>query len=92
MARCGRMDASCSRRSGRGVWPKCVFFARILTAALIEELLDKGKIPYRRVGNRRRIRYDDLVRYREAEEQEVARREAAMRELVAETERLGIYR
>jgi len=69
-----------------------VFFARILTAALIEELLDKGKIPYRRVGNRRRIRYDDLVRYREAEEQEVARREAAMRELVAETERLGIYR
>lgn len=59
---------------------------------LIEELLDKGKIPYRRVGNRRRIRFDDLVRYREAEEQEVARREAVMRELVTETERLGLYR
>jgi excisionase family DNA binding protein len=59
---------------------------------LIKELLDTGKIPYRRVGNRRRIRFDDLVRYRETEEQEVARREAVMRELVAETERLGLYR
>lgn len=59
---------------------------------LIEELLDTGTIPYRRVGNRRRIRFDDVVRYREAEEQEVARREAVMRELVAETERLGLYR
>jgi len=59
---------------------------------LIAELLDKGKIPYRRVGNRRRIRFGDLVHYREAEEQEVTRREAVMRELVAETERLRLYR
>jgi len=58
---------------------------------LIEELLDKGKLPYRRVGNRRRIRFDDLVRFREAEEREVARRESVMCELVAETERLGLY-
>jgi len=35
---------------------------------LISELLDKGKIPYRRVGNRRCIRCADVMRYRIAEE------------------------
>ncbi|MCX6358265.1 MAG: helix-turn-helix domain-containing protein [Armatimonadetes bacterium] len=59
---------------------------------LIEELLEKGLIPYRKVGNRRRIRMDDVLRYREAEEREVARREAVVREMVAETELLGLYR
>ena len=58
---------------------------------LIEELLEKGVIPYRKVGNRRRIRYEDLLRYKEAEENEIARREKVMQELIAETERLGLY-
>lgn len=59
---------------------------------LIEELLAKGALPYRKVGNRRRIRAEDLLRYKEAEETEIARREAVMRELMAETERLGLYK
>ena len=58
---------------------------------LIEELLEKGEIAYRKVGNRRRIRYEDLLRYQEAEEAEIARREKAMLELMAETEHLGLY-
>ena len=58
---------------------------------LIEELLEKGKIPYRKVGNRRRIRSEDLMRYRQAEEAEMAQREKVMLELIAETERLGLY-
>jgi excisionase family DNA binding protein len=59
---------------------------------LIDELLEKGKIPYRKVGNRRRIRSEDLMRYRQAEEAETARREKVMLELIAETERLGLYK
>ena len=58
---------------------------------LIEELLEKGVIPYRKVGNRRRIRTDDLTRYQEAEQIEIARRKQVMLELMAETERLGLY-
>lgn len=64
---------------------------RVSRPYLIEELLEKGKIPYRKVGNRRRIRYEDLLRYQEEEEQEISRREQGMRELMAETERLGLY-
>jgi|SRR5579862_246041 len=67
-------------------------FLRVSRPYLIEDLLDTGKLPYRKVGNRRRIRYDDLVRYREAEDQEIARREQVMLELMAETERLGLYK
>ena len=67
-------------------------FLTVSRPYLIEELLDKGVLPYRKVGNRRRIRVEDLVRYKEAEEQEIARRETVMRELMAETERLGLYK
>jgi excisionase family DNA binding protein len=67
-------------------------FLRVSRPFLIEELLEKGKIPYRKVGNRRRVRYEDLLRYRESEEQEIARREKVMQELMAETERLGLCR
>ncbi len=66
-------------------------FLRVSRPYLIEELLEKGKIPYRKVGNRRRVRYEDLLRYQEEEEREIARRGKAMLELMAETERLGLY-
>src|SRR5258708_2305451 len=56
------------------------------------KLLEKGKIPYRKVGNRRRIRYEDLLHYQEEEEKEISRREQVMQELMAETERLGLYK
>lgn len=67
-------------------------FLTVSRPYLIDEILGKGKLPYRRVGNRRRIRYEDLLRYREAEEQEIARRENVMLDLMAETERLGLYK
>lgn len=63
-------------------------FLRVSRSYLIEELLEKGKIPYRKVAARRRVRYEDLLQYREEEEREIARREKVMRELMAETERL----
>ena len=67
-------------------------FLSVSRPYLIEELLEKGKLPYRKVGNRRRICYEDLLDYRESEEQEIARREKVMLELMAETERMGLYR
>lgn len=67
-------------------------FLMVSRPYLIEELLKKGQIPYRKVGNRRRIRYDDLLRYKAEEEQEIARREKVMQELMAETECLGLYK
>lgn len=66
-------------------------FSKVSHSFFLRELLETGEIPSHKVGNRRHIRYDDLARYREAEEQEIARRESVMRELVAETERLGLY-
>lgn len=52
------------------------------------KLLDEGKIPYRKVGSHRRVLYQDVLRYLEQEE---ARSEKVMQELIAETERLGLY-
>ncbi len=67
-------------------------FLRVSRPFLIAEVLDKGRIPFRKVGNRRRVRYSDLLRYQQEEAQEIARREQAMLELMAETERLGLYK
>lgn len=67
-------------------------FLRVSRPYLIEELLEKGVIPYRKVGNRRRVRTEDLIRYQEAEQREMARRKQVMLELMAETERLGLYK
>ena len=66
-------------------------FLMVSRPYLIEELLEKGVLSYRKVGNRRRIRAEDLLRYKEAEEKEIARREKVMQELITETERLGLY-
>ena len=67
-------------------------FLMVSRPFLIAELLDKGKIPFRRVGNRRRVRNADLIRYQQAEEQEISRRGQVILELMAETERLGLYK
>jgi excisionase family DNA binding protein len=66
-------------------------YLRVSRPFLIEELLEKGKIPFRKVGNRRRLRFADLLAYRQAEDAEIARRSRAVMELMAETERLGLY-
>jgi len=52
------------------------------------KLLEAGKIPFRKVGAHRRILYRDVARYIQEDEE---RRVKVMEELVAETERLGLY-
>lgn len=54
----------------------------------LTKLLEEGKIPFRLVGTHRRIRFDDLLAYIEAEKN---RRKEAIKELIAEQERLGLY-
>lgn len=51
------------------------------------KLLEEGEIPFRMVGTRRRVRFEDLVRYRQQDE---AEREKALEELAAEAQRLGL--
>ncbi len=51
------------------------------------KLLDEGKIPYRKVGTHRRVRYSDLLDFKSKEEQQ---REAALDELSAQAQKLGM--
>jgi excisionase family DNA binding protein len=51
------------------------------------QLLDEGKIEYRRVGTHRRIRFEGLMKYKRAAE---AARRAALKELAAYDQELGI--
>jgi len=52
------------------------------------KLLEGGKMPFRKVGAHRRVRYDDLLAYIE---QEKKARKEVLKELIAEQERLGLY-
>ncbi len=61
---------------------------RISRTSLIK-LLDTGKLPYRKIGTRRRVRYEDAMQFLENER---VRRIKVMEELIAETERLGLYK
>jgi len=54
----------------------------------VRELLDAGKIPYQTVRNSRRIRYEDLMDYKQRSYEESQK---SMDELVAESEALGLY-
>ena len=67
--------------------PQAAALLRISRPSLTQ-MLDENKLPYRQVGAHRRVRYEDLLRYLDAEQ---ARRKNVMEELVAETERLGLY-
>ena len=50
-------------------------------------LLEDGKIPCRKVGTRRRVRFADLLTYKGIEE---ARQKTALDDLTAEAEKLGL--
>jgi len=60
---------------------------RISRPSLIK-MLDERKLPFRKVGAHRRVRYDDVMHFLALER---ARRRKVMEELVAETEKLGLY-
>jgi excisionase family DNA binding protein len=51
------------------------------------QLLEDGRLPFRKVGTHRRIRAEDLIQYKRLDEQ---RRKAALDELAAEAEELGL--
>jgi excisionase family DNA binding protein len=51
------------------------------------QLLDEGKIEYRRVGTHRRVRFESLIKYKR---QADAARRAALAELAAYDQELGI--
>jgi excisionase family DNA binding protein len=52
------------------------------------KLLETNQLPCRKVGTHRRVRYDDLLRYKRTID---ARRAEALRKLTAESEKLGLY-
>jgi excisionase family DNA binding protein len=54
----------------------------------VAKLMDEGILPYRQVGNHRRIPFADLAAYRE---QERARARKSMRDLTRQSEELGLY-
>lgn len=51
-------------------------------------LVDRGEIPSRKVGTRRRLKVADVLLYRDVDQ---ARRNAAVNALAAEAQELGIY-
>lgn len=50
-------------------------------------MLDEGRLPHRRVGTHRRVRFDDVIAYRDREE---ARREALLARIAREAQELGL--
>ena len=54
----------------------------------VVKMLEEGKIPYRKVGEQRRVRYAHVLAYLERERQESNK---ALDELVALSEEMGLY-
>lgn len=53
----------------------------------VVKLIEENKLPARKVGNRRRVRFEDLVAYKQLDDE---RRSDALDALAAETQALGL--
>jgi excisionase family DNA binding protein len=53
----------------------------------VVSLVEQGKLPHRKVGTRRRIRFEDLMEYKRRDDEERSR---VMDELTQEGQRLGL--
>ncbi len=82
--------------SGRGVTliPENVELTTVQAADVLKvsrpfliKLLEEGRIPYRKVGQHRRIRMDDVIAYKTAIDRE---REAILDELAAEAQEMNM--
>ena len=82
--------------SGRGVTliPENVELTTVQAADILRvsrpfliKLLEEGRIPYRKVGQHRRIRMDDVIAYKTAIDRE---REAILDELAAEAQEMNM--
>ena len=60
----------------------------MMKSRLYDVLVEGGKIPFRKVGEQRRIRCQDMQSYMEAEKRA---RSEALDEMTAEAQRLGLY-
>lgn len=54
----------------------------------VVKLLDDGQVPFRKVGNRRRVRLADVLAYRRRDDEH---RDLVLRQLTEESEALGLY-
>lgn len=52
------------------------------------KLLESGELPHRKVGSHRRVRFDDLMRYKR---QIDAKRLATLNDMARESRKLGLY-
>ncbi|WP_216321332.1 helix-turn-helix domain-containing protein [Deinococcus aestuarii] len=55
---------------------------------LIEQVLNQGRIPYRKVGSHRRIRLSDLLAY---QQKDLRERKALADQITAEAQEMGLY-
>jgi excisionase family DNA binding protein len=58
-----------------------------ISRPLLMKLLEGGKIPYRKVGNRRKLNLEDVLAYKKASD---AERRKALRALVREAQELDM--
>lgn len=68
---------------------QCADFLNVSRKHFIEEILGRGLIPCRKVGTHRRIRFEDLMAFKNRDDLE---RQEALEELTALGEEMGLER